>query len=83
MFTAIRLALLEESKDEEGDQGMQDSENRLDLLKNTELMPILHRSLMCDTRSSPDELLYSLKHEAVWILINFSLGSAEVVEHTI
>lgn len=91
LVTAIRQELVSEydsSKGDEADAEMSNENLQLELLKNTELMPILHRMLAFspaqgdETQTRQDEL-YFLQHEALWVLIVLSLGSADVVEHTL
>ena len=75
LMTSIRMSLTEDDNRIEYEQN---NEIKLDLLKNTELMEIIHKIL--GFQSSTEEL-YFLKHEAIWVLISFSLGSEEIVQH--
>lgn len=74
-MTSIRMSLTEDDNRLDDEQN---NEIRLDLLKNTELLEIIVKIL--GFQSSTEEL-YFLKHEAIWVLISFSLGSEEITQH--
>ena len=83
-MTALRMAVTERAQDCDGDMEMDEDVIRHEVLIKTDMKEVLHRALsFFDEQSEMSEELYFLQLEAVWVLIDFSLGSESICEYLI